>query len=145
MKHASQTTPYLVPAPHPPSLSRQRLCVELEAHTELLSAVVSAGHQLPEGAAAGGRPVRRRLTELQTEWDAVCGRLVTLQSQLLTATPAPDGDQVSQTAGVQHGGRGGDVMMVWMDSVLMESEFDVRYDSVCTVIIASNTVIIEMI
>ncbi|KAF0313740.1 Nesprin-2 [Amphibalanus amphitrite] len=74
-----------------------RLCVELEAHTELLAAVVSAGHQLPEGAATGGRPVRQRLTELQTEWDAVCGRLVALQSELLSIAPPDDGDAAAES------------------------------------------------
>ncbi|XP_037084402.1 uncharacterized protein LOC119104781 [Pollicipes pollicipes] len=68
-----------------------RLCVELEAHTELVTAVCLAGRQLPEAAAAGGRPVRERLAELQSQWDAVSGRLVALQSQLLSV--AGDEDQ----------------------------------------------------
>ena len=83
--------------------------MELEAHTELLAAVVSAGHQLPEGAATGGRPVRQRITELQTEWDGVCGRLVTLQSELLSIAPPEDGDGAAEVSGVGwSGAREGD-------------------------------------
>ena len=89
-------------SPPPP----QRLCVELEAHTELLAAVTSAGHQLPEGASAAGRPVRQRLAELRTEWDRVCDRLVVLQSELLSIA-APEDGEMTGMVGDGRGLRGG--------------------------------------
>ena len=68
--------------------------MELGAHSELLSSVTSAGHLLPEGAAAGGRPVKERLAELRTEWEEVGGRLAKLQAEMVAVEESESDEEV---------------------------------------------------
>ena len=79
-------------------LCRQRLCVELEAHSGLLGSVAPPG----DGSAA----------DLRADWEAVSGRLLKLQAELLTLTAAGDqqaevGTARSRVAAGRHGAQVG--------------------------------------